>query len=737
MLVLSEILWQSRFPRGALVALLVAAVLVLLFTTWRYQPKRLLATLLGLLRLVFLAALGWCLLLPVLRSVERERLKTRFLIALDTSGSMSLKATKATASRWETAAKILGQPWRDAVAAKAEVNLFTFDKTLSPPLPPGEAASAQPQGTSTALKDSIARLVQRYRGQPVAGVLLLSDGLDSQDSAPGWPDIEWPGPVFTVQLEPPDAWEIAGDLRVESIDTPRRVVTGWESKLTAVVGGQGTKGEMVGAQLFLDGQLLEEQPVLIPDEGGAREVSYLLQHPAPGTFNYTVRVPVLPGEVATNDNEYAVTVQVVDKRNRLLYVEGIPRWESKYLNRVLQGLRDMASISFLRGPGGKFLSYGQRGGMDLSLTADQLALFRIVVIGDLDSEALGPDRVANLRKFVETGGSLILLGGPAAWSPKGFAATGLKDMSPVKFGGVAKPSEGKFPLALTEDGRAHPAFQGEKGQWDNLPAVISLFPGAQIGPAATALVVAQTPSGEQPVLAWQRYGQGRVVAFLTDSLWRWKLNPDPRQPYDKFWTQMVTWLTPGQEQVAPYEVEVFAGTETFFLSEPVGLRARVGGTDAAAAAAAAVTCEIETPEGRKLSFPMKSQAAESAAGHTLAAYALDFKAPVAGLHRAVASAEIAGQRYASAPYSFMVRPYSPETTPRPAADETLRAASSASGGRHLQPDEVNDALSRLNISFEENEKIRYTDLWGRTPIFGLLVGLLCMEWVIRKARNMA
>ena len=58
----------------------------------------------------------------------------------------------------------------------------------------------------------------------------------------------------------------------------------------------------------------------------------------------------------------------------------------------------------------------------------------------------------------------------------------------------------------------------------------------------------------------QRFGQGKVTAILTDSLWRWQLGPEAgkAKPYDRFWKQMISWLLPREESLDQMRLEIFA-----------------------------------------------------------------------------------------------------------------------------------------------------------------------------------
>lgn len=455
-----------------------------------------------------------------------------------------------------------------------------------------------------------------------------------------------------------------------------------------------------------------------------------------------IYVPPLPNESSTNDNTYSVSVQVVDARNRIMYVEGHPRWESKYLTRALQANANITPICFIRGPGGKFLTYGPRGSLTPDLTDEQLAAMKIIIIGNLDANELGEERAQNLLKFVEVGGSLVLLGGSRAWGENGLLKTSLKKLLPVKKVSIT-PEEGKFAVTLTDSGSGHPAFAGDPELWRVIPPVLSLFPNASISAGAEALVAAQTPEGAQPLVVVQRYGQGKVVAILTDSLWRWQLSPNANKtkPYQRFWDQLLSWLSPTEKELAPEQLEIFADREQLYLGEEISLSARYGRkTDAENAQnqqEPVVNCMIKTPDNRTIPFPMAKQNVTTAGGKAFPGYGIKFKAEQPGLHKAAATTDIGGKKITSDEISFFVKPFTPESMPRPVNTAVLKAISRQSGGKFFESlEDLNNTLSSLSFASREEESVSYISLWQTVLIISCLLTLLSIEWAIRKWRNM-
>lgn len=738
LLPLGEILYEHAVPRGAMFVAGAAALGVAAFSFLRYLPRALITPVLAGIRLAFFAVLLWCLLMPLKKDTESETVKPRFVVALDRSASMTMTPTSSVPTRWSVAQNVLAQDWQRALASQCEIDLYAFADQMGDRTTLDKAGALTADGSSSRLRSTLAGLAERYQGQRLAGMLVLTDGLDTRENNADWAGGTWPCPIYTVRLEPEAVWEREADVGVDSVETPAKVIVGWDSKLTAVVSGQGTKGAPVQVQLLRNGQLLEEQPTQIPSEGGSREITFALKNPELGAFTYTVTVPPLPGEQMTNNNAFTVSAVVVDARNRVLYLEDTPRWESKYLTRVLRGNPAVTPLIFIRGPEGRFLTFGARGDTSMDFTDAQMAMFKMAVLGDLDGPTFTPARAEQMVKFVEGGGNLIVLGGPKSWGPQGWLKTPLAKVLPVKSVTATEPVEGKFSTSITPDGRAHPIFQAKEGQETlALPPVLSLYPGATISPGASTLVEAEGSAGRTPLVVAHRYGQGKVVVLLTDSLWRWQLDPGQANAYAKFWGQLLEWMTPKEEDVGPFQVDLFASVERVYLGDALTLNARVGGSQGKDPANAEVSCEVTDPAGRKLPFVMARRAIATGAGKPVMGYATDLSPEKPGLYQATAKATVEGKTIASQPYTFYVQPFTPETRPQAAATTVLQALARASNGRFLETNEVTEVLSALEMKGTETERVQYDSLWNRPWWLALLVGLLTVEWLLRRLRNMA
>ncbi len=736
------IFFEYSIPLPWIIAVSVATAGAGLYSAWLFIRNRRDAAMLSLLFVLSVILLFWIMLQPGKRDVVTELLKPRFVIAFDISRSMTIAPTEEAANRWDAAREALKMPWTSIVGQECDIELVPFASKVGQSLKLSDADSLSPTGSATRLRDSLKEIAGRYTGLNVAGILLLSDGLDTREAFDEWASAPTPFPIHTVRLEDDTDWELPPDLRIEAVATPLRATRNWTTELKAIVYGQGAGSHPVTVQLFKDGLLEEETPTRIPPKGGSREVVFKLEHPLPGVFDYRVFAPPLPGEANTNDNEFIVSVHVAEDSNRLLYVEGVPRWEYKFLRRALIASQDVIPTIFFIGPDGQPRNGTPAGDVTANMTESELANFKVVILGNLDAAELTDQRADNLVNFVETGGSLILLGGNKGWGEDGFNKTSLRKILPVT-SHAFEPLESDvsaeaFQVRITAEARVHPAFAGDAVTWDELPSVLSVFPHATPSLGAQVLAEAETPQGNQPVVLSHRYGEGKVAAIFTDSLWRWQLSPETLQtkPYPRFWTQLTAWMLPDEDDIVDKKrLHLFADRDSLFLGEEVELSARPPDSDDKPPEV--VEVRITFPDEREVPFPMTPRQIITPSGESFSGFAIDFAPDLPGHYTAAAAARDTEEESTSDPISFFVLPHSFETAPRPINENVLETlARSGSGSFFRDLNEMNDGLSALRIAAIEEEQSKVVSLWQRWLVIGLLMALLGGAWTMRKLKNM-
>ncbi|MCL1856520.1 MAG: glutamine amidotransferase [Kiritimatiellaeota bacterium] len=720
-------------------AILVAAVVSLgWLALWgfRYLPKQTQSWVIMGIRLAFFAALCWVLLLPGKRMSSTERVRPRFFVLLDTSESMTQNHDASrTDSRWQRAAAFLEEPWMKSVRAKSQLEVYGFDTELSVPITPERVGELRPEGKATYLNMALSRLFDRTRGQDVAGVLLLSDGNDTRERRNGWADTPWGAPLYVLELEPYVEMEQIPDVRVDGIETPRRAILGWNTILTATIAGQGIKDEGFDVELLRNNAFVDSFTVMLPPEGGSTEVQFTLSHDDIGSEIWTVRIPPLAREVQTNDNEMAVSVEVQDAQNRVLFLEHTPRWESRSLVRELFSNPNITPIAFFRGPGGAWIAYGDTPMQVFEVTPDQLRENKIIIIGDFDAESLDEEKCRVISEFVDKGGSLVLIGGERMWGANGIAATELSKILPMtRAPGPAKAD--KYAVEWTAEGRGHPAFANSKFP-SELPPVLTAYVGNT--PAATAftLMEASVEGARVPLIMSRPAGQGKVLAIMTDSLWRWTMEQTAEKPYAMFWKLILEWMSPEDDADAQkYALELYTDAAVVSAGEPVTLQARLIEPPGATSRPRTILCEALSPLGRPVTLSFVSRMVPGPGGKEVSGYVAEFTPDEAGNWKTTARVEIDGAQIESSPCFFTVRAVSAETQDKPANQAILQSLARNSGGRYATAPELNDILKNLPITERQERRLEHTSLWQSFWVLSFLIALLSIEWILRKLGSM-
>ena len=251
------IIYEHTVPGVVIVGGAVLASVISALGYWLYVKRDWAAVVMVLLRIGFLGLLAWCMFMPGERTSQTLQQKARFIVLLDRSKSMTMTPVKDATNRWQVAVSALKQSWPTALAERCDIDCYSLDAELSDKLTLEELLAKHPEGNATLLRDALKEISSRYVGLDVAGCLLLSDGLDTREAFANWSLEKRPYPIHTLMLEKDAVWEEEPDVRVDTVNTPRRVTVGWQTDLKAAVSGQGTKGQSIKVKLFKDGVFMQ------------------------------------------------------------------------------------------------------------------------------------------------------------------------------------------------------------------------------------------------------------------------------------------------------------------------------------------------------------------------------------------------------------------------------------------------------------------------------------------------
>jgi hypothetical protein len=655
----------------------------------------------------------------------------------------------------------------DALRERHEVRLYGFDSRLAPDVKPG---AFEAKGPLTAVGDAVKYAINDLRGQVLAAIVLFTDGRSNTGDDPGVAAriaADRRIPLFTVA---PGVPQVLRDIELAHLEAPEVVIardavtlafrvktTGFEDQpLTVEILEKDADGERVAASqnLTVDAKT-PELPVVMrykPQKPG--ELQLVIQ---------TNPVP-LPGELTGENNRLTHSLKVVDQKVKVLFVDGYPRWDYRYLKTAL--VRDDTTVVdvLLVSSDDDFPQEGTKGRTPLTaFPGERKALFDydVVILGDVRPEDLLSEAVPhrdevlkNLLAFVdESGGGLCFQAG-TRHNPLAFRDTPLAPLLPVEpeDGPLeAAPGSEEFRLQLTPEGRDHPILRMEtdpalnrkllEDPREGLPGFFWFAAVKRAKPGAT--VLAAHPSadheryGKRPIVAAQPYGRGRTLFVGLDETYRWRYILGDLYFY-RFWRQGISWLRQGR----------LMGNKRFLLEldrpqvslgDRVRITVRAFDLDYRPLEEPSIEVKIEPPHGDP--ERVRLNAVPGKAGQFEGAYLprepRDPKDPgKTGLHRVTAGPEDPEEEGRAQSQFVCVVPN--REFDNPTIDlKTLDAMAAMTEGRFFPLQKVGELPELVRTaSAPVATDAREEDL-GDAPLAVLLFALLItVEWVWRKVLRM-
>ena len=738
----------------AIVAALAAAALAV----WSYRrasvpgsSSRARLTLLGV-RLAAIAVLLLCLLRPVLVLKAVEPRRNFLAVLVDDSRSMSIADANA-APRTAFVRQAFGEngSLRDALGRRFTLRYFRFSASTERA---AKADDGSTSGTRSNITQALARTAQELAGLPVSGIVLLSDGADTSREPLAGPlrSLRSAGiPVFAVGLGR-DA--LSRDVQLGRVDPPVSVLKGTTLVVDVVVTQAGFAGRVVPLVVEDEGHQVGSQDVTLPGDGEPATVRVRLTLDEPGPRVLHFRIPVLEGEQVTQNNQRDALITVIDRREKVLYIDGQARPEMKFLRQAVAEDKNLQVVTLQRTAERKFLRLDVDAAEDLAggfpKTREELYAYRGIVLGSIEASAFTADQLRMIADFVSLrGGGLLALGGRLAFSEGGYSGTPVAEVLPVEIE-PAKAADGflaTLQVLPTRLGQTHVATQvgaseqASAKRWTSLPAVTSVNPVRRVKPGAAVLLAGRDGErGQQVVLAHQRYGAGKSIAFPVQDSWQWQMHADiplEDQTHETFWRRLLRWLVDG----VPERLEVAVDHERVERGDRVEVRATVKDDRFIGVNDASVMATVTAPNGTATKLPLAfvvDRDGEYRAAFTAEQDGLyDIQVAVPGDKAAAATAALRSAGSRSRP------PLQARTFVRAAPDDReyfdaamrpafLRRVAEDTGGRFYTPATASTLPEDITYLGRGVTVVQEKDLWDMPALLVLLVALAGGEWLLRR-----
>jgi uncharacterized membrane protein len=658
-------------------------------------------------------------------------------ILVDVSRSMRV-ADADGQPRLDRAIDLIRATLKPALETHARVELFA----VADGIVPASVDALRADGRKSDLKGAVAAVRDRFRGQRVPGIVLLTDGGDTGASAL---DPIAPGaPVFAVGIGSANGVSDRELLSIAAAD-PRLDQTSVDVHVVAASHGFGRAAFQL--RLLADGVLVESRQVTPLADGSPVDESFVVSPDPSRATVFTAQISAEPADAVPENDSRSLLVSPTGRKRRVLLLAGAPGYDYSFMGRALgedrgleidsivrKGKNDQNVDTFLVQAGG-----GRAATLTSGFPATKEALFGYdaVVIANLEGDFFARAQLLLLADFVgERGGGLLVMGG-RSFDQRGLTATPLEPVLPVELNDRRGMQARQAPLdeapaprnaiVVTPEGQNHPVMRigasaaDTKKLWETLPTLSAVAPLGGARPGATVLAVAAAPSGAiQPVIAVQRYGRGRSMVFGGEASWRWRmLEPAADRRYEFFWRQSLRWLT--TEAPDPVMLTVPSDLEAGDTAT-IGLDVRDRSFTAVPQATVAVT--ITPPSGEPRALPVRPVSA----GRFAATYPTDAN----GLYRLHAEATQGTVSLGSADRWVYVGGSDRELVEPRLNEGWLRRLARESGGAYVAAADIARVVPALQDREPATAPPERRDLWHEPWAFALVIGLVASEWVLRR-----
>src|SRR3954468_12770267 len=645
---------------------------------------------------------------------------------------------------------------KNALGAPLTTRFTTEIYGVGDGLAPAKVDALTADARRTDLAGALASVRERYRGQRVAGIVVISDGGDTgAGQAGGAGEAGGAGrtgrdgggpPVFAIGVGSPDGPRDREVLGITAGD-PRLDHATVDLHVTAVRSGFGRAP--FSLRVLGNGQVLDTRRLVPPADGSPIDQVFTVAPDPVSATVYTAEIPRDEGETVAENNSRSVLVSPAGRKRRVLLVEGAPGFEHSFMTRALSGDPGLDVDAVTRkgkNADGQDTFFVQAGGgraapltFGFPATREQLFVYDALVIANVEGDFFTRAQLKTVADFVgERGGGLLVLGG-RSFAQRGLSGTPLEDVLPVELndrrGGLVHAAiagndlPAQHLLTLTPEGETHPIMRLDgspdesRKLWAALPPLAASAALGGPRPGATILALTTAPGGGVfPVVAVQRYGQGRSMVFAGEASWRWKMMvASTDRSYEFFWRQAARWLaSPAPDPVAIRVPEAPEPGDALTID--------VDARDASFAPVpdAAIEATLTAPGGA--ATPLRLRHADPAGGR----YTTAIAAEQAGLYRVHAEARRGSTLLGTADRWMYVGSADREFADPRLNEGFLRRVARSSGGRYVRAADAAKVAARPRGGVPQTGAPERRDLGHEPWAFALIVLLLSGEWILRR-----
>lgn len=729
--------FAGGYPVWLLYTLMAVVAIVLAISLWRRRehlsaPK--------LLTLWFLQTAAASLLLmliwqPALDVKALRAGENAVAVLIDNSASMYYDHQGK--KRIDNALQTINDDVAPNLANNFSLSLATVGNQLNltdtfQPLP-------QPSGRSN-ITGSLIEVLDQARTDPLAAIVIATDGSDNSKAFETDNDVSfWDQlsafnvPVHTIGIGRETMPE---DMEITDIEMAATTLPGSLERATVTVRHGGAKNaDIARVKVFAGENLiaLQEQP--LPDAPGETAVTLDINANDTGLKELRFEVEATATDTTTQNNSRRRLLQVQEKQRRILYFEGEPRWEYKFIRRAVAKSKGVALVTILRTTPNKFYRQGidspEQHANGFPVTKAELYAYDAVIIGNVDAISLNTTQHQLLHDFVsERGGALMMLAGNSALSDGGWENSPLAKALPAEIQKTTKPAYERVraKAKLTTNGlysaitRFDPDPETNKTLWSELPEIADFQRTGQLKPGATALLEAELEDEHLPLLMFQHYGNGNSYILASSGTWRWQMQmPSEDQRHEIFWQQLLQTIS----ATAPDRMTIATDQQIYLDNPELQISANLLNDEFIPVSGASVKATLTSPDGTVQIVSLEPNPEN--AGEFIAIA----QATAAGSWQIDINATEGDQQLATATRWIYREDGTAESYALAQNADFLQRVASTTGGQYWTTDNAKDIPDAVKAAQNGIVRLQTLSLWNMPLFFLLILGLKLVEWICR------
>ena len=420
----------SPYLFGLLVLLIIVGVWFTYAKTTRPVSKGWKTVFVGL-RSSVLILLLFCLLRPVITTLQVSPQETYLAVLVDDSQSMSITDLEGEQSRREAVtAALFEDGLLDELSGSFQIRSFRFDKETQR-IAGGDGLGQE--GTASSIEQALQYVDDQLNGLPLGGVLLVSDGADNSEIDPAIIAQKFGArqiPIFTIGVGQEN---IPQDIGIVDVTAAKTVLEGSVFNVSVALHQEGYEGQEVELSIRDGDTIVESDVVTMGAEGITRRFELELTPERPELIVYELDVELQTDEIISENNNYRF---LVDNREKppldVLYLEGHPRNEYKFIRRAVEDDTSLRLATYLQTGPEKYYRQGIESATELSTgfprDREELYQYEAIILGDIEKTFFNNDQLQMLDDFVaERGGGLLMSG----MVDEEFINTPIADILPI------------------------------------------------------------------------------------------------------------------------------------------------------------------------------------------------------------------------------------------------------------------------------------------------------------------